>query len=200
MKITIDEDICRREGLSFAEVLMMTLIKTGVEIDDLIKIMIKKKMLIKDPTLSDVLYVEQHWNTTCDKVLVESNVAAIKETKIESLAKTLMTLFPAGKKQGTSQYWKGNLRDNTIRLSKFFKLYGNIYTDEQIIEATKSYISSFNGNYQHMRVLKYFIWKDIKKLNSDGEGFIDEVSDLATFLENAKEENKIREDWMSTMV
>ena len=200
MKIIIDEDICRREGLSFAEVLMMTLIKTGVEIDDLIKTMIKKKMLVKDQSLSDVLYVEQHWNITCDKVLVESNVATTQETKIESLAKTLMTLFPAGKKQGTSQYWRGNLRDNTIRLSKFFKLYGNIYTDEQIIEATKRYISSFNGNYQHMRVLKYFIWKDIKKLNSNGEGFIDEVSDLATFLENAKDENKMREDWMSTMV
>ena len=111
-----------------------------------------------------------------------------------------MEVFPAGKKEGTSQYWKGNLRDNTLRLAKFFKLYGDKYTDEQLIEAAKNYVSSHNGKYQYMRVLKYFIWKDTRKVNSEGEGYIEEVSDLAAFIENAKDEKDLKDDWVSNMI
>jgi hypothetical protein len=85
-------------------------------------------------------------------------------------------------------------------LKKFFKLYGNKYTDEQITTATQNYVSSFNGRYQYMRVLKYFIWKDEKKVDSEGVGHIEEVSDLAAFIENAGQDKQLREDWMSNMV
>ena len=58
----------------------------------------------------------------------------------------------------------------------------------------------FNGRYQYMRVLKYFIWKEEKKVDSEGVGHIEEVSDLAAFIENAGQEKQLREDWMSNMV
>ena len=51
-----------------------------------------------------------------------------------------------------------------------------------------------------MRVLKYFIWKDERKVDSDGNGYVNEVSDLATFIENAGQEQNLKEDWMSTIV
>ena len=201
MKITIDEDACKKVKLSLPEVLMITLVKTGVNIETLLKQMKEKQILVEEHTLLGTnLLVTQRWSDLSDKALLSADKSVPDNKGLENLAKSLMEVFPAGKKEGTSQYWKGNLRDNTLRLAKFFKLYGDKYTDEQMIEATKNYVSSHNGNYQYMRVLKYFIWKDTRKVNSEGEGYIEEVSDLAAFIENAKDEKNLKDDWMSTMV
>lgn len=201
MKITIDEDACKKVKLSLPEVLMITLVKTGVNIETLLKKMKEKQILVEEHTLLGTnLLVTQRWSDLSDKALLSADKSVPDNKRLENLAKSLMEVFPAGKKEGTSQYWKGNLRDNTLRLAKFFKLYGDKYTDEQMIEAAKNYVSSHNGKYQYMRVLKYFIWKDTKKVNSEGEGYIEEVSDLAAFIENAKDEKNLKDDWMSTMV
>lgn len=201
MKITIDEDACKKVKLSLPEVLMITLVKTGVNIETLLKQMKEKQILIEEHTLLGTnLLVTQRWSDLSDKALLSADKSVPDNKRLENLAKALMEVFPAGKKEGTSQYWKGNLRDNTLRLAKFFKLYGDKYTDEQMIEAAKNYVSSHNGKYQYMRVLKYFIWKDARKVNSEGEGYIEEVSDLAAFIENAKDEKNLKDDWMSTMV
>ena len=201
MKITIDEDACKKVKLSLPEVLMITLVKTGVNIETLLKQMKEKQILVEEHTLLGTnLLVTQRWSDLSDKALLSADKSVPDNKRLENLAKSLMEVFPAGKKEGTSQYWKGNLRDNTLRLAKFFKLYGDKYTDEQMIEAAKNYVSSHNGRYQYMRVLKYFIWKDARKVNSEGEGCIEEVSDLAAFIENAKDEKNLKDDWMSTMV
>lgn len=201
MKITIDEDACKKVKLSLPEVLMITLVKTGVNIETLLKQMKEKQILVEEHTLLGTnLLVTQRWSDLSDKALLSADKSVPDNKRLENLAKSLMEVFPAGKKEGTSQYWKGNLRDNTLRLAKFFKLYGNKYTDEQMIEAAKNYVSSHNGKYQYMRLLKYFIWKDARKVNSEGEGYIEEVSDLAAFIENAKDEKNLKDDWMSTMV
>lgn len=201
MKITIDEDACKKVKLSLPEVLMIILVKTGVNIETLLKQMKEKQILVEEHTLLGTnLLVTQRWSDLSDKALLSADKSVPDNKRLENLAKSLMEVFPAGKKEGTSQYWKGNLRDNTLRLAKFFKLYGDKYTDEQMIEAAKNYVSSHNGKYQYMRVLKYFIWKDTRKVNSEGEGYIEEVSDLAAFIENAKDEKNLKDDWMSTMV
>lgn len=201
MKITIDENACKKVKLSLPEVLMITLVKTGVNIETLLKQMKEKQILVEEHTLLGTnLLVTQRWSDLSDKALLSADKSVPDNKRLENLAKSLMEVFPAGKKEGTSQYWKGNLRDNTLRLAKFFKLYGDKYTDEQMIEAAKNYVSSHNGKYQYMRVLKYFIWKDTRKVNSEGEGYIEEVSDLAAFIENAKDEENLKDDWMSTMV
>ena len=201
MKLTIDENACKKVKLSLPEVLMITLVKTGVNIETLLKQMKEKQILIEEHTiLGTNLLVTQRWSDLSDRALLSADKSVPDNKRLENLAKSLMEIFPAGKKEGTSQYWKGNLRDNTLRLAKFFKLYGDKYTDEQMIEAAKNYVSSHNGKYQYMRVLKYFIWKDTRKVNSEGEGYIEEVSDLAAFIENAKDEKNLKEDWMSTMI
>ena len=201
MKLTIDENACKKVKLSLPEVLMITLIKTGVNIETLLKQMKEKQILVEEHTLLGTnLLVTQRWSDLSDKALLSADKSVPDNKRLENLAKSLMEVFPAGKKEGTSQYWKGNLRDNTLRLAKFFKLYGDKYTDEQMIEAAKNYVSSHNGKYQYMRVLKYFIWKDARKVNSEGESYIEEVSDLAAFIENAKDEKNLKEDWMSTMI
>ena len=50
-----------------------------------------------------------------------------------------------------------------------------------------------------MRVLKYFIWKDEKKLHEDGETKIIEVSELANYIENADQTDDLKEEWTSIL-
>ena len=132
-------------------------------------------------------------------VLLDSDDESQPEEAVEGLAEKLMKIFPQGKKEGTSQYWRGNKREITLRLKKFFKLYGNHYEYEDILTAAQKYIESFNGRYTYMRVLKYFIWKDEKRVSEDGVLKVIEVSELANYLENAGQEDDLKEDWTSNI-
>ena len=46
-----------------------------------------------------------------------------------------------------------------------------------------------------MKVSKYFIWKDARKIDSDGKMYVEEVSELATYIEN--EDVTPNENWTS---
>lgn len=195
MRIVIDEKVCKDLGMDISEVLAVLLVKTGVEIKSLFQSLIEKEVLVHSETLfSDKWFVTQRWNDVCDNIILTSDNGVPKDDRVETLARELMEVFPKGKKDGTSTYWRGNVKDTKLRLKKFFKLYGDKYTDEQILKAAKQYVQSFNGNYSYMRVLKYFIWKDERKMNQEGEIYVEEVSDLATLIENEGSEN-YRDNW-----
>lgn len=193
MKITIDENICIEKGLDLPSLLAILLVKTDVDISFLFKTLQEKQILIKD--ILGNYNVTQKWSELADSIILSSDPYIMKEENIEKLAIELMEIFPNGKKEGTSTYWKGNKKDIKLRLQKFFKLYGNKYTNNDIINATKNYVNSFNGNYKYMRILKYFIWKDDKKINSEGKIYIEEVSDLATFIENYNSNINTNKEW-----
>lgn len=197
MKITIDESICKQYGLEVAELLAILLVKTSTNIPKLFNNMEYKQYIIKDTF--DGYLVTQKWNDVSDSILLDSEKANVKDEnkEIEDLALELMAIFPAQKKQGTCHYFRGNRKDISLRLKKFFKLYGNSYTKEQIIEAAKKYVASFNGNYSYMRILKYFIWKDERKIDSEGKGYIEETSDLASYIDNNGEESN--NDWTAEL-
>ena len=189
MTITIDEEVCKNWGLTMPEVLAIVLVKTGADIPMLFANLEDKKALVKD--IFNKYLVTLGYDERVASVLLDSDKDRQPQDRIELLAGQMMELFPALKKAGSSQYFRGNKKDITLRLKKFFKLYGNKFSNDQILDATKKYVESFNGNYTYMRVLKYFIWKDEKRINSDGEGYVDEVSDLASYIENdGKEFNK----------
>lgn len=201
MNFIIDEEACKKVKLSIPETLMILLVKTGVNLEELLKTMKEKQMLVEEHTLmGKTLLVTQRWNDLCESALLSADSAIPKGDRLNKLAKSLMDCFPEGKKEGTSQYWRGNIRDVTLKLQKFFKLYGNKYSDEQIISAAQRYVTSYNGKYQYMRVLKYFICKNERKMDSEGVGYIEEVSDLAAYIENEGQEKNLKDDWMSTMV
>ena len=69
--------------------------------------------------------------------------------------------------------------------------YGDFEPDE-IIEATKRYIASFNGDYSRMRTLRYFIWAE-KRNPATGE--VEYTSDLLSCLEDDTEEENLMTDW-----
>ena len=198
MNYIINEDICKEKGMDLPSLLAVLLVKTGVNITELFNNLINKGILVKDIS-SDGFLVTQNWDSICSDILLSADKTVPSEDQLLPLVNSLMEIFPPGKKEGTTIYWKGNKKDNRERLQKFFKLYGNKYSNEQILEAAKKYVESFNGQYTYMRALKYFIWKDEKKIGSDGKRYIEEVSDLASYIENAGQEENLNNDWTSTL-
>lgn len=198
MNYVINEDICKKKGMDLPSLLAVLLVKTGVNITELFNDLVNKEVLVKD-MFSEGFLVTQRWDSICSDILLSADTSVPSDERLLPLVDSLMQIFPAGKKEGTPLYWKGNRKDNKERLQKFFKLYGNKYSDEQILQAARKYVESFNGQYTYMRALKYFIWKDEKKTGSDGRKYIEEVSDLASYIENAGQEENLRNDWTSTL-
>lgn len=199
MRITIDENICKKHNMENEEVFAVLLVKLGVNISDLFNNMVKKQILIKEDILYENYLVTQRWNEVVETILLDSDKDAQSVDRLDNLVIQLQQIFPSGKKEGTSQYWRGNKREISLRLKKFLKLYDNEYTDEQILNAAKNYVEGFNSRYTYMRVLKYFIWKDEKKLHEDGETKVVEVSELANYIENADQIDNLKEEWTSTL-
>lgn len=197
MNITISEEICKKNELKPEELLAILLVKTGTDIPKLFNSLIEKQILVKD--IFGGYMVTQRWDDVTSTILLDSDKNKQSPERIENLAVQLAEIFPKEKKAGTCHYFRGNKKDTILRLKKFFKLYGS-YTDEQILEAARKYVASFNGNYSYMRVLKYFIWKDEVKIDGEGNRYVDEVSDLANWIENSGQTNSLASNWTSNLV
>lgn len=191
MNITINDDVCTKYGLSLPELLVILALKYD-KIENTIASLESKEAIVSD--VFEGYLVTQRWDDVASSILLDSDTDRQSPDRIANLATKLMEIFPKEKKSGTNHYFRGNTKDITLKLKKFFKLYGNKYSDEQVLNAAQAYVSSFNGNYTYMRILKYFIWKDEKKMNEDGERYIEETSDLASWIENAGNENS-NQNW-----
>lgn len=191
MKLVIDEEKCSAHNLTLGEVLCILACKSCDNIYGLIADMQSRELLSK---LNDTPYPTPKWNDEVDAILLESDTIVPSKERCAALAEQLRQLFPKGIKSGNAA-WRGNVREVTLRLQKFFKLYGNKWADEQIIDATQRYISHFNGDYTFMRILKYFILKSEKKVDEEGNGYIEDISELATWLENDTEVNN--DNWLN---
>lgn len=130
-----------------------------------------------------------------EQVLLNSEYKGndITEDRFEKLARAMRELFPEGRKPGTNYKWRDSNAIIAKKLKALVKKYGNIFTDEEAIEATKKYIESFNGDYRYMQLLKYFISK--KKI-IDGE--TEETSQLLSFIEN-KEDESLNNNWTAEL-
>lgn len=111
-----------------------------------------------------------------------------EEDRYEKLAKRLQEIFPKGKKPGTNLMWRDSQPIIAKKLKAIVKKYKVDFTDLQAIEATKKYVESFNGDYQFMQVLKYFISK--RNLITG-----DETSQFLSYIENANQEDMNNKDW-----
>ena len=184
MKYCIDENVAKRHHLSINELLGLMLFKNGCNPQQLINRMLERELIVQDMFGNYLLTM--HWDDELQKVLLESDAEIPKDNDLNYLVGRLREIFPKGIKTGSAA-WRGNKREITLRLQKFFKIYDK-YTDEEIIAATKKYVESFNGNYTYMRILKYFILKDEVKMGEEGNRYVEQVSELANFLENEMEQ------------
>ena len=111
-----------------------------------------------------------------------------EEDRFDKLAKKMQEVFPEGRKPGTKLMWRDSQPIIAKRLKAIVKKYKAVFTDEQAIEATKKYVESFNGDYQFMQVLKYFISK--RNLITG-----DETSQFLSYIENAGQEEINNDSW-----
>lgn len=181
MKITLDEKTCLKNKLTLQEALIATAVSMG-NYKSVFDNMINRHVLgIMGQSL------DSKWKDTI-KNLINS-----KDERFEALATKVQECFPKQKMMytnGTTSpfYFRCNKTEVKNKLKKFLTIYGDV-TDEDIIDATKRYVASYAPKgYRGMRLAKYFIMKDDRKLMADDEVHVEEISDLATFLENKTED------------
>lgn len=187
MKLTIDSKACENNGLTLEEFIILFLFTKKVDVNEIINSLVEKKVAGRDLFSDNSLVLGSKTKQLIEKIILESNDSVKNNTeRIKNLAKTLQEMYIQGKKAGTQDYFKGSSAEIIQRLKRFFAEYGE-FTDEQIIEATKKYIASFNGDYKFAQLLKYFISKKV-----DGE----RGSRLLSYIENANQkESQQTIDW-----
>lgn len=190
MQITIDEDVIKHHNLSMLEFLVILYHLYGgtTSLDN----RISKELWNKGYLVKDLDYYKAN-NSKIEEIehIIALSAYPSQTEDLRELAIKLRELYPEGKKEGTNYYWRDSVSIITKRLAMFFKKYGNKYSENKIISATKDYVSSFNGNYRYMQLLKYFIYK---RGSEAGE----ETSQLLSYIENMGQES--RKDWTTKLV
>lgn len=170
-------------GLFIEDVLALLLVKHCSNLKLLFERLLDNGLIFPNKDVEGSFYMPEGVLHELDDIIQKCAPETSKDDVIQSLAENMRALFPPGIKPGTSQTWRANVTDISRRLRKFQTRYPQ-YDVTKILDATKRYVQSFNGHYEFMRTLKYFIWKDDIKYDEEGRGYIDSVSELANFLEN----------------
>lgn len=181
MKITLDEKTCLKNKLTLQEALIATAVSLGGYDKTL------NNMILRGIVNGSHTEVLSDWENIIKKLTDN------KDSRFEELALQVQTCFPKQKMiypNGLASpfYFRCNKTEIKNKLKKFIEVYGEV-SDEDIIDATKRYVASYAPKgYRGMRLAKYFIIKDDRKLSADDEVHVEQLSDLATFLENKTED------------
>lgn len=201
-KVTLDEKVCLKHKLTLQEVLIALAVRAG-STNETVKNLLEREVIVERN--GDFL-ITQHWNDVLDEVLCDSenNGIDLSDERLLALAKKVQECFPIMKMryasgQDSPFYFRCNKTEIKNKLKKFLTIYGDV-ADEDIIDATKRYVATYaSKGYLGMRLAKYFILKDDRKLGADEEVHVEQLSDLATFLENkgSEEEEAVNDDdWL----
>ena len=198
MKLTVDENTCLKHKLTFEEFLVAYTVGAVKDYEGTLHNLLNRQVIVKR---EGRYYVTQPWGDTMDEIICDSTKGSNRsDEEILALAQKLREVYPEGKMRNqyggiTPYYYRCNNSEVTKALKRFFVQRGN-YSDEEIIDATRRYVASFQGQYwqKGMRLLKYFILKDARKQGEDGTNHVEQVSDLETYLCNKDEEVKTSRD------
>ena len=196
--ICLNKKATQQNGITIDEALLMLVIHNKVNLERAEKALIQKGLITAE---RNDLFQQVGWRLTnkgtevLDSVIMDSDKEQEPQDRLIQLATRLKEIFPKGKKDGTNYYWTEGVALIVRRIKLFFRKYGNKFTDEQIIQAAEKYVQGFNGNYQYMRLLKYFIFKE--KVGANGE--VEGDSELINYIENVGQEENLRDDWTSSL-
>lgn len=197
MKLTIDQTILDKNGLTLEEFLVLFLSAREVDIGVISQSLVAKGLADKDLFSSGKLVISDKVKDLVSTISIDSDKNVIdKDSEFIELATELREIYPAGRKDGTTYMWRGTTAEVAKKLKTLVVKYGFTINKEDVIKATKEYVSSFNGNYKYMQLLKYFILKSVR----DADGNVDVKSELMSIIENSGQLDAQREDWVSNMV
>ena len=196
--VCLNKKAAQQNGITIDEALLMLAIHNKADLERAEKALVQKGLITAE---RNDLFQQVGWRLTnkgtevLDSVIMDSDKEQEPQDRLIQLATRLKEIFPKGKKDGTNYYWTEGVALIVRRLKLFFRKYGNKFTDEQIIQAAEKYVQGFNGNYQYMRLLKYFIFKE--KVGANGE--VEGDSELISYIENAGQEEDLKNDWTSSL-
>lgn len=199
MKIVFDTDACKKFGRDIDLILYLISIYAGSKITVNTFEKARQQSFLRFnqsynsrepfPTYIDI---SEEGKFLVETIMAEGNTKEEPEDRFTALAEKLRAIFPPGKKPGYANTWRDSPSCIADRLKKFVLKYGD-YPDERIIDVTKKYVASFNGNYTYMQTLKYFIWKNKTTGGEliDGRlvGEVERQSQLASWLEDEEDEH-----------
>lgn len=194
-ELFLKEKAIINNNITFEEALLLIMIANNFTLDIKESSLVSKGLITKD--LSS-MFSSNEWRITnkgtelINSIIIDSDKCKTSDASLENLATKLKEIFPKGKKEGTNYYWADGTALIIRRLKLFFKKYGEIYSDEQIIKAATDYVQSFNSDYTYMKLLKYFILKEKIGVGGDIEG----ESELINHIENANQLDNTKRDWM----
>lgn len=197
MRLTIDQTVLDKHDLTISEFMVLYLNVNSVDIKSCMNSLVAKGLADKNLFSEGSIVVSDKVKELVSTIAIDSDKSVIdKDAEFIELANELRELYPAGRKEGTTYMWRGTTAEIAKKLKTLVVKYKYSFTREQVIKATKEYISSFNGNYKKMRLLKYFILKSER----DADDNVNVISELMTLIENEGQTEVRRDDWMSTMV
>lgn len=181
-KIEIDEAKCLKLGLTLQETLIAIAISMG-KYKETATNMLNRGIITLDLFKQGSPDITSKWKSKVGSFLVSD------EQRLETLALKVQDCFPKQKLMYANGrespfYFRCNKTEIKNKLKKFLDFYGEV-SDDDIIDATKRYVNTYaSKGYLGMRLAKYFILKDDRRLTADDEVHVEQLSDLATFLEN----------------
>lgn len=197
MRLTINRTVLDKHDLTISEFMVLYLNVNSVDIKSCMDSLVAKGLADKNLFSEGSIVVSDKVKELVSTIAIDSDKSVIdKDAEFIELANELRELYPAGRKEGTTYMWRGTTAEIAKKLKTLVVKYKYSFTREQVIKATKEYISSFNGNYKKMRLLKYFILKSER----DADDSVNVISELMTLIENEGQTEVRRDDWMSTMV
>ena len=185
MKLIINSDLCAKQQLNIEESLILYLISRGCNLTNIIAELVNRGLANKQ---DDCFVLPSSTKKILDEILLGSG--NINETRLNNLATKMQKCFPEGKPQGSITYYMANKREIIFKLQRFFAQYGD-YSDDDIVDVTKKYVESYHGNYKYLPVITNFIIKTVKSFDEFGNPVVEEISQLATQLENKEAEESV---------
>lgn len=176
--------------ISFKELIALMIAKENIDLTKEYASLTNKGYMIE---VNGIYGNTPEGNDIVDNIMNEIKFPDL-EDGLTDLAKSLKEIFPKGRKEGT-YYWSDGVILIKRRLRTFFKKYGN-FDYEDIKEAARKYVASFNGQYKYMQLLKYFIFKESVGAGGD----LEPKSELLNYLENNKEEQEYTNDWNANII
>lgn len=197
MKLTIDQTVLDKNGLTLEEFLVLYLGAKDVDIESVSQSLIAKGLADKDLFSNGRIVISDKVKDLVSTISIDSDKNVIdKDSEFTELATELREIYPAGRKDGTTYMWRGTTAEVAKKLKTLVVKYGYTINREDVLKATKEYVNSFNGNYRYMQLLKYFILKSVR----DADGNVDIKSELMSLIENSDQIDAQRDDWVSNMI
>lgn len=196
MKLTIDQTILDKYDLSLEEFLLLYLGAREVDINVIRDSLVAKGLANINIYSRSNIVVSDQIKDLLSTISIDSDKNVIdKDAEFTELATEMRELYPQGRKEGTNYMWRGTTIEIAKKLKTLVVKYGYTLTKEDVLQATKEYINSFNGNYRYMQLLKYFILKTFR----DADGNTEIKSELMSYIENKGQLEAQRNDWVGNL-